>query len=83
MIMVMMIMLSYDINITADKRIFYVSGGHTTEVLRIMSSLSSMYYPRIYVVADTDKMSKEKIESFENESRKLDIEKEIKVICTC
>ncbi|XP_022622504.1 UDP-N-acetylglucosamine transferase subunit ALG14 homolog isoform X2 [Seriola dumerili] len=42
------------------------SGGHTTEILRLMDSLSSAYSPRHYVIADTDRMSEEKICSFEN-----------------
>ncbi|KXJ10737.1 UDP-N-acetylglucosamine transferase subunit ALG14 homolog [Exaiptasia diaphana] len=54
------------------------SGGHTTEMLRLMSGLSVMYYPRIYVVADTDKMSKEKIETFENENKLQKADKELK-----
>uniref|UniRef100_A0A3P9NFC3 UDP-N-acetylglucosamine transferase subunit ALG14 n=2 Tax=Poecilia reticulata TaxID=8081 RepID=A0A3P9NFC3_POERE len=41
------------------------SGGHTTEILRLMDSLSAAYTPRHYVIADTDKMSEEKIVSFE------------------
>ena len=47
-----------------------VLGGHTTEMLRLLGSLSSMYHPRIYIVAQTDKMSTEKITSFENEKKK-------------
>ncbi|XP_031565439.1 UDP-N-acetylglucosamine transferase subunit ALG14 homolog [Actinia tenebrosa] len=43
------------------------SGGHTTEIIRLVSGLSSMYSPRIYVIADTDKMSGNKIEEFEKE----------------
>ncbi|XP_040262544.1 UDP-N-acetylglucosamine transferase subunit ALG14 homolog isoform X2 [Bufo bufo] len=41
------------------------SGGHTTEVLRLLSGLSKSYYPTHYVLAETDKMSEEKIHSFE------------------
>ncbi|KAM6167215.1 UDP-N-acetylglucosamine transferase subunit ALG14 [Erethizon dorsatum] len=41
------------------------SGGHTTEILRLLGSLSSAYSPRHYVIADTDKMSANKINSFE------------------
>lgn len=43
----------------------YVSGGHTTEILRLLGSLSQKYSPRHYVLADSDKMSEEKIRSFE------------------
>ncbi|XP_030625446.1 UDP-N-acetylglucosamine transferase subunit ALG14 [Chanos chanos] len=41
------------------------SGGHTTEIIRLMGSLSQSYGPRHYVIADTDKMSEEKIRTFE------------------
>ncbi|XP_070709227.1 UDP-N-acetylglucosamine transferase subunit ALG14 [Pempheris klunzingeri] len=41
------------------------SGGHTSEILRLMESLSAAYTPRHYVVADTDRMSEEKICTFE------------------
>uniref|UniRef100_A0A8C8VLA3 UDP-N-acetylglucosamine transferase subunit ALG14 n=1 Tax=Pelusios castaneus TaxID=367368 RepID=A0A8C8VLA3_9SAUR len=40
-------------------------GGHTTEILRLLSSLSQSYSPRHYIFADTDKMSEDKISSFE------------------
>ncbi|XP_028588575.2 UDP-N-acetylglucosamine transferase subunit ALG14 isoform X3 [Podarcis muralis] len=43
------------------------SGGHTTEILRLLSSLSQTYSPRHYVLADSDKMSEEKICSFEQQ----------------
>ncbi|KAL1006686.1 hypothetical protein UPYG_G00075390 [Umbra pygmaea] len=42
------------------------SGGHTTEILRLMDSLSQSYSPRHYVIADTDKMSEDKIRTFES-----------------
>uniref|UniRef100_A0A8V0ZFC8 UDP-N-acetylglucosamine transferase subunit ALG14 n=2 Tax=Gallus gallus TaxID=9031 RepID=A0A8V0ZFC8_CHICK len=41
------------------------SGGHTTEILRLLSCLSESYSPRCYVLADSDKMSEAKIRSFE------------------
>ncbi|XP_062962892.1 UDP-N-acetylglucosamine transferase subunit ALG14 homolog isoform X2 [Cynocephalus volans] len=41
------------------------SGGHTTEILRLLGSLSSAYSPRHYIIADTDEMSAKKINSFE------------------
>nr|XP_061811593.1 UDP-N-acetylglucosamine transferase subunit ALG14 homolog [Nerophis lumbriciformis] len=47
------------------------SGGHTTEILRLMKSLSGAYTPRLYVIADTDRMSEERIRAFEK-SRLLD-----------
>ncbi|XP_009944297.1 PREDICTED: uncharacterized protein LOC104342394, partial [Leptosomus discolor] len=40
-------------------------GGHTTEILRLLSCLSESYSPRHYVFADSDKMSEAKIRSFE------------------
>ncbi|XP_050001534.1 UDP-N-acetylglucosamine transferase subunit ALG14 [Alexandromys fortis] len=47
------------------------SGGHTTEILRLVGSLSSAYSPRDYVIADSDTMSAKKIDSFED-ARKRD-----------
>ncbi|KAI5938256.1 UDP-N-acetylglucosamine transferase subunit ALG14 [Manis javanica] len=41
------------------------SGGHTTEILRLLENLSSAYCPRHYIIADTDEMSAHKIKSFE------------------
>lgn len=41
------------------------SGGHTTEILRLLEHLSSAYSPRHYIIADTDEMSAQKIRSFE------------------
>nr|XP_006822049.1 PREDICTED: UDP-N-acetylglucosamine transferase subunit ALG14 homolog [Saccoglossus kowalevskii] len=43
------------------------SGGHTTEMLRLLSGMSNMYSPRVYIIADTDKMSQEKVFRFEQE----------------
>ncbi|XP_022087890.1 UDP-N-acetylglucosamine transferase subunit ALG14 homolog [Acanthaster planci] len=41
------------------------SGGHTTEILRLLGSLSDAYSPRVYILANTDKMSEEKIREYE------------------
>lgn len=41
------------------------SGGHTTEILRLLENLSNAYSPRHYIIADTDEMSARKINSFE------------------
>ncbi|XP_068160172.1 UDP-N-acetylglucosamine transferase subunit ALG14 isoform X2 [Antennarius striatus] len=41
------------------------SGGHTSEILRLMECLSAAYTPRHYVIAETDRMSEEKICVFE------------------
>ena len=44
------------------------SGGHTTEMLRLMCQMDLDFYtPRTYVVADTDKHSAAKSASFEEE----------------
>ncbi|XP_022069120.1 UDP-N-acetylglucosamine transferase subunit ALG14 homolog [Acanthochromis polyacanthus] len=50
------------------------SGGHTTEILRLMESLSSSYTPRHYVIADTDRMSQEKVCTFESSKQQSDSE---------
>lgn len=43
------------------------SGGHTAEMLRLLSGLSlSHYSPRAYIVADSDAMSAEKAREFES-----------------
>ncbi|TDG97028.1 hypothetical protein EPR50_G00220500 [Perca flavescens] len=54
------------------------SGGHTTEILRLMESLSAAYTPRHYVIADTDRMSEEKICTFES-SRHFDSESQFTI----
>ncbi|XP_030852039.1 UDP-N-acetylglucosamine transferase subunit ALG14 homolog [Strongylocentrotus purpuratus] len=41
------------------------SGGHTTEVIRLLGSMSDVYSPRVYVYANTDKISEDKIRTFE------------------
>ncbi|XP_071954276.1 UDP-N-acetylglucosamine transferase subunit ALG14-like [Antedon mediterranea] len=48
------------------------SGGHTSEVIRLLSGLSDSYAPRIYVVADTDTMSHEKIKKFEDSKKNIE-----------
>ncbi|XP_073427494.1 UDP-N-acetylglucosamine transferase subunit ALG14 isoform X3 [Dendrobates tinctorius] len=55
------------------------SGGHTTEILRLLSVLSTSYYPIHYVLAETDKMSEEKIHSFETSKEKTSTEP--KILC--
>nr|XP_060629941.1 UDP-N-acetylglucosamine transferase subunit ALG14 homolog isoform X2 [Anolis sagrei ordinatus] len=47
------------------------SGGHTTEILRLLGSLSQAYCPRHYILADTDKMSEDKICSFEQKRAEM------------
>ncbi|XP_066453482.1 UDP-N-acetylglucosamine transferase subunit ALG14 [Eleutherodactylus coqui] len=50
------------------------SGGHTTEILRLLSCLSKCYYPTHYVLAETDKMSEEKIHLYEASKDKTSAE---------
>lgn len=45
--------------------LFSYKGGHTTEMIRLVGALSSYYQPRIYIVAETDSISADKIVSFE------------------
>ena len=44
----------------------YDLGGHTSEIIRLLKSLPKEFHPIDYVVADTDKMSRMKIEAFEH-----------------
>jgi len=47
------------------------SGGHTTEILRLMQSLpSERYSPRHYVLADTDSTSLQRLEQAEEQKGK-------------
>lgn len=49
------------------------SGGHTTELLRLVSVLQQdRYKPRHYVVALSDGMSSAKISAFENERKSIE-----------
>ena len=44
------------------------SGGHTTEMMRLVPSLpSKSYSPRTYVMAETDRFSEAKVEELEKE----------------
>lgn len=48
------------------------SGGHTSEMLRIVGGLNlKRYTPRVYVSASGDKMSKEKVKVFEKSNGTL------------
>lgn len=40
-------------------------GGHTSEMIQLISKLSNMYEPRVYVMANTDNVSSKKVESLE------------------
>ncbi|KAL4635104.1 hypothetical protein GN956_G14507 [Arapaima gigas] len=55
------------------------SGGHTTEMLRLMESLSSSYSPRHYVIADTDHMSEDKIRTLEAAKNTLDLQQKFTI----
>ncbi|KAM9337066.1 UDP-N-acetylglucosamine transferase subunit ALG14 [Symphorus nematophorus] len=55
------------------------SGGHTSEILRLMESLSAAYTPRHYVIADTDRMSEEKICTFESSKHHSDSESQFTI----
>lgn len=56
-------------NATCAALVVLGSGGHTTEMLRLMSALNrQVYLPRTYVCADTDKMSPMKLDDFEKDS---------------
>ncbi|XP_044528022.1 UDP-N-acetylglucosamine transferase subunit ALG14 homolog [Gracilinanus agilis] len=61
---------------TVSVRVLVVagSGGHTSEILRLLGSLSKDYNPRHYVFADTDKMSAIKIRMFEEKRAERDSE---------
>lgn len=52
---------------TIKTMIILGSGGHTTEMLRVVKNLNfNNYTPRVYVHADTDKMSGNKIFDIDN-----------------
>ncbi|XP_036045182.1 UDP-N-acetylglucosamine transferase subunit ALG14 homolog isoform X3 [Onychomys torridus] len=54
------------------------SGGHTTEMLRLVGSLSRAYSPRHYVIAESDGMSASKIHSFERSRAERDSTAEVR-----
>ncbi|XP_072023513.1 UDP-N-acetylglucosamine transferase subunit ALG14-like [Amphiura filiformis] len=56
------------------------SGGHTTEMLRLLSAMSDTYSPRHYVIANTDKMSEDKIKTMEAERHKHSKELQFQII---
>lgn len=56
------------INLVGD----YNAGGHTAEILALLRGFDlSVYTPRCYIVADTDKMSSKKAMAFETEAATL------------
>ena len=47
------------------------SGGHTTEMLKLVTSLDkNIYHPRLYLIADTDKFSQAKLNEAEDDTTK-------------
>ncbi|XP_045159645.2 UDP-N-acetylglucosamine transferase subunit ALG14 homolog [Mercenaria mercenaria] len=42
------------------------SGGHTKELLSLIEHLGEKYQPRYYIMANTDKMSEEKVQGLES-----------------
>jgi len=49
-------------NVLTDER----TGGHTTEMLQLLSGVNlDKYLPRLYIVAGTDHMSADKARTFE------------------
>ena len=45
-------------------------GGHTTELLRMLKSLPNINFKQVnYIVANSDKMSSNKIKAFEEEKK--------------
>ncbi|XP_069795179.1 UDP-N-acetylglucosamine transferase subunit ALG14 isoform X4 [Narcine bancroftii] len=67
---------------SADVLVVVGSGGHTTEILRLVGSLSASYTPRHYVIADTDRMSEDKICAFETARSKEHSEPQIPSTCS-
>lgn len=43
----------------------YSTGGHTTELIRLLYDLPSGFTPRHYVVANSDHMSESKVKDLE------------------
>lgn len=56
-------------NHTSKTMIVLGSGGHTTEMMNLVSALDKKrYYPRHYVIASSDPLSVEKVKQFEEPS---------------
>ena len=53
----------------------YIAGGHTKEMLTLVSCIGSQYTPRYYIMANTDKMSKDKVKQFESTKKKNEEDK--------
>lgn len=53
-------------NMSSKTMIVLGSGGHTTEMMNLVSALDKhRYHPRHYVIADSDQLSVEKVKQFE------------------
>ncbi|GIY58302.1 UDP-N-acetylglucosamine transferase subunit ALG14 homolog [Caerostris extrusa] len=55
------------------------SGGHTFEMFRLIQNLGEKFYPRIYIIAESDSLSEQKAKSFE-ESKSINSATESYVI---
>jgi hypothetical protein len=53
----------------------YITGGHTKEMLTLVSCIGSQYTPRYYIMSYTDKMSKDKVKQFESTKKKNEEDK--------
>ncbi|KAH3694009.1 UDP-N-acetylglucosamine transferase subunit ALG14 homolog [Dreissena polymorpha] len=60
--------VSRDKNLKASILAVIGSGGHTSELLRLMGHLGSHYEPRYYVMANTDVMSEKKVHKLEKDA---------------
>ncbi|KAK9763809.1 UDP-N-acetylglucosamine transferase subunit, variant 2 [Basidiobolus ranarum] len=60
--------------VEACKALFFLgSGGHTAEMLQLINSLElKKYSPRIYVCADSDALSENKVKEYENTKGSLE-----------
>ncbi|XP_076850751.1 UDP-N-acetylglucosamine transferase subunit ALG14 [Brachyhypopomus gauderio] len=55
------------------------SGGHTSEIIRLLGGLSPSYSPRHYVIADSDGMSEDKIRTFETSRQTGGVQREFTI----
>lgn len=58
-------------------------GGHTKEMLSLLSGLGPQYRPRCYVIAKTDTMSQQKVEMFEKQRQTVEGIKSAEVSHKC
>lgn len=57
---------------SSEAALYLFPGGHTTEILRLVGSLSHAYSPRHYVIAESDEMSASKIHALERSRAERD-----------